>query len=166
MSNIDRIIGDLPDDLTDINITYYDGATINNYYFGTTSPRQEPLPGQDDDLPTSIPLTTHINATINPNNLSDLNDIINFADALSNTLDGGLINNSRVSISQLIANTGTILYKCLENGEEKCHICNEPYNDDDICRQNNVCKHYFHQMCIDNWYSGNNKCPICQQTFN
>ena len=46
---------------------------------------------------------------------------------------------------------------------QKCHICNELYKVNDICRKVLKCGHYFHQSCIDTWFSENNKCPICNQ---
>ena len=39
----------------------------------------------------------------------------------------------------------------------------EEYNDNSIYRKNISCGHYFHQGCIDTWYSEKNKCPICNQ---
>lgn len=168
MSNINRIIGDLPENLTEVHITYYDGATINNFNFESGNP-PDVVSNRENNLPTSIPFSTDApnnSNNFNPSNFNDMDDIINFADALSNSINIELINNPKVSISQLIENTKIISYKCIEDGDEKCHICNEPYSEDDICRQNNVCNHYFHQTCIDNWYSNNNKCPICQRTFN
>lgn len=46
---------------------------------------------------------------------------------------------------------------------EKCNICNELYRLNDICRINNLCGHYFHQHCIDMWYSEKSICPECNQ---
>ena len=39
------------------------------------------------------------------------------------------------------------------------------YKENDICRKNIKCGHYFHQSCIDTWYANNNKCPICDQVI-
>ena len=44
-----------------------------------------------------------------------------------------------------------------------CAICNESFINNNICRKNIKCNHYFHQKCIDTWYSENNKCPQCNQ---
>ena len=52
-----------------------------------------------------------------------------------------------------------------ESIEHKCHICNVEYVDDDILRVNSICGHYFHQICLDQWFSSHNKCPICNQVL-
>ena len=48
---------------------------------------------------------------------------------------------------------------------QKCHICNESYTENTICRKFLGCGHYFHQACIDTWFSENTQCPICNQVL-
>ena len=52
-----------------------------------------------------------------------------------------------------------------EDLTEKCHICNDTYENDTICRKNLSCNHFFHRGCIDTWYSEHNTCPICNQVI-
>ena len=66
----------------------------------------------------------------------------------------------RLTIQDINNNTEVFINTELE---QKCHICNELYKENDICRKNIKCGHYFHQSCIDTWYANNNKCPICDQ---
>jgi hypothetical protein len=109
------------------------------------------------------------------NNLSDITNIINQAltENLSNiNLDnlnielGSLSNNTAnlgMTLTELNTKTSLISYNTLsiDDRESKCHICNEDYNETDICRKNNSCGHYLHQTCLDNWYASHNTCPIC-----
>jgi len=69
-------------------------------------------------------------------------------------------NNQRLTLQDINNNTEVFINNDLE---QKCHICNELYKENDICRRNIKCGHCFHQSCIDTWYSENNKCPICNQ---
>ena len=69
-------------------------------------------------------------------------------------------NNQRLTLQNINNNTEVFINSDLE---QKCHICNEQYKENEICRKNIKCGHYFHQTCIDTWYSENNKCPICNQ---
>ena len=46
--------------------------------------------------------------------------------------------------------------------ENSCSICNEQLEINDIIRKINSCNHYFHQKCIDTWFSDNSTCPICR----
>ena len=94
---------------------------------------------------------------------SDINTLGALATSLANidalTIEG-------LTLGEIIDRTQTNLYQDLKDessDEVKCHICNEDYTDLDICRKNNICGHFFHQSCIDNWYSRKKKCPICNQ---
>ena len=115
--------------------------------------------------------TTQINATIDySSDLESINNVMNFTDVLTNSIANSLeniniINPRNVSTYDMLEKTTLIIYKDIEDPEDKCHICNEAYNDFDICRKNNLCSHYFHHKCIDNWYTRNVKCPICQQVI-
>ena len=51
----------------------------------------------------------------------------------------------------------------LESDFEKCSICLEPINENDIVREIKKCKHSFHIKCIDEWFQNNIKCPNCNQ---
>ena len=73
--------------------------------------------------------------------------------------------NNPVSLSNLLSKSAIQIYQSIENPELKCHICNEDYNNNDICRKLNDCGHYYHSNCIDNWFVSNNNCPICNITI-
>ena len=182
-NNINNILNQLPDK-ADIVINYYDRSTITYYnlddYRSSSELPRSPQPerrnkntefnvnisrDEGDNSPTA-----QINATIDYNTgLDNINQIVNITDALSRSISESLeniefITPTNLSLRDILAKT--ILFVCkgdITELEDKCHICNESYNEFDICRKNNACNHYFHQSCIDSWYSGHNKCPICQQ---
>tara|TARA_B100001093_G_scaffold511240_1_gene578712 strand:- start:260 stop:1132 length:873 start_codon:yes stop_codon:yes gene_type:complete len=109
------------------------------------------------------------------NSLSDIGNIINQTltesfnniglDNLNIEIDSSGNNSQGLTINSLNTKTALIVYSTIdsENRETKCHICNEDYSDTDICRKNNLCGHYLHQTCLDNWYSSHNTCPICNR---
>lgn len=70
--------------------------------------------------------------------------------------------NTPVGLSLTTINNNTEIF-INNDTSQKCHICNEFYKENDICRKVLKCGHYFHQACIDTWFSENNKCPICNQ---
>ena len=182
-NNINNILNNLPDK-TEVVINYYDNATINNYnlddFTPVSLPRRLPVERHNENTEFNVhitreedenPPTAQINATLEYNTgLENINQIVNITDALSQSIAESLeniefITPNNLSLSDII--TKTSLFVCKGDTtelEEKCHICNESYNEFDICRKNNICGHYFHQSCIDNWYSRHNKCPICQQS--
>lgn len=43
-----------------------------------------------------------------------------------------------------------------------CSICSENFENNTILRKLNTCNHYFHQGCIDTWFSTHSTCPICR----
>lgn len=105
--------------------------------------------------------------------LSDINNVINqtLNDTINSlnleTFNGSALStgNNSLTLAELNAKTSLLVYSLIdsENRETKCHICNEDYCDNDICRKNNLCGHYLHQTCLDNWYSTHNTCPICNR---
>lgn len=116
----------------------------------------------------------NVTEPVNNSNLSF--ELEGISDTLSNSITDMLNNmytrpvNNSVSLSVLNTNTNIRLFSDIrdtindeESLEEKCHICNVEYTDNDILRVNNSCGHYLHQVCIDHWYSNHNKCPICNQ---
>jgi len=146
-----------------------------------TSPQEDEFEEIDitistDNFDTSIynrsnttPYTTQINATIDyHSDLDNINNVMDLTDALTASIANSLENMNQldpqnISTEEMLEKTSLIIYKNIENTDEKCHICNEKYEEFDICRKNNLCSHYFHNKCIDKWYSRNIKCPICQQ---
>ena len=119
----------------------------------------------------SNPPYTQINATIDyDSDIENINNVMNLTDALTESISNSLeniryMNPPGISTEDMLEKTSLIIYKNIDNPDTKCHICNEDYNEFDICRKNNMCSHYFHHQCIDNWYSRNTKCPICQQVI-
>ena len=76
-----------------------------------------------------------------------------------------LINGERpLTLNTLNNKTEIFIYKQTSTeDQDRCSICNELYRDNDICRKNSMCNHFFHQKCIDIWYSDKNVCPVCNQ---
>ena len=71
------------------------------------------------------------------------------------------IEQRNLNLEKIYNKTKIAIYKNILNADTKCSICNENFKDDDICRINNRCNHHYHQVCIDQWYLDNDKCPIC-----
>ncbi|CAE7619403.1 Rnf128 [Symbiodinium natans] len=48
---------------------------------------------------------------------------------------------------------------------DECCLCLEPYSEEDMLRVL-PCQHFFHEACIDRWFSANRfmprSCPLCQ----
>jgi len=45
---------------------------------------------------------------------------------------------------------------------ENCSICSLPILQNNLIRKVISCNHYFHQNCVDIWFSTNSTCPICR----
>ena len=116
-----------------------------------------------------------------PNSVNDSSislELEGVPDTLHNSITDILNNiytsaeNNSVSLRTLNNLTNISLFSSIkeeindeESIEHKCHICNVEYVDDDILRVNSICGHYFHQICLDQWFSSHNKCPICNQVL-
>ena len=79
-----------------------------------------------------------------------------------------MFNITRNISHETIYDNTKILIKQYENNEnnennENCTICLEQINNNDIIREINKCKHYFHINCADRWFKDNIKCPYCRQ---
>jgi len=48
---------------------------------------------------------------------------------------------------------------------DTCSICQQSFNDSDITRLLNTCKHIFHLTCIDTWLSEHSTCPSCRHNL-
>ena len=106
--------------------------------------------------------------TYDANFVDDNNELVdNLSDSLPSSYSQLESNNNGISrnldLEKIHSKTKIIIYKNIPNGDVKCSICNEDFKDDDICRINIKCNHYYHQLCIDQWYLNNDKCPICNQ---
>lgn len=143
---------------------------------------------QTTDVPTSIPIsnigartrTAVIPIPLNTSTQdisnrvqSAINNIINSTDlpnvseiTTSLRLPGDSDNNTSetTGLSMNTLNSGTEVFICNTVGD-KCSICNELYEEHDICRKNIKCGHIFHQACIDTWYGEHSHCPICNQNI-
>ena len=42
----------------------------------------------------------------------------------------------------------------------ECRICMTEFEDGDTLRML-TCMHHFHKQCIDKWFDGSTKCPLC-----
>lgn len=62
-----------------------------------------------------------------------------------------------------ILNTQSVLMVSSNNETENtCSICSQNIVSNEILRKINTCGHYYHQSCIDTWFSTNSTCPICR----
>jgi Ring finger domain len=43
-----------------------------------------------------------------------------------------------------------------------CAICQDEMTGSDMCRYLLGCRHIFHQVCIDQWFNRNVRCPVCR----
>ena len=120
-----------------------------------------PLNSSQEDISSRIQnvVNTIINDTDNGNihtiPMSNLT-----AELMGNPLQVTQNINTCLSLTTINNNTEVFINNDIS---QKCHICNEFYKENDICRKVIKCEHYFHQSCIDTWFSENNKCPICNQ---
>ena len=115
-----------------------------------------------------IPLNTN-NQDIGNRVQSVINSIMNTSNITGTTPQNNInvdsVNSSisnRLSIRSLNQNTEVFI---TDNPMDKCSICNETYEDNNICRKNNICGHTFHQSCIDTWFGEHSHCPICNQSL-
>ena len=76
--------------------------------------------------------------------------------------------NESVPLSQLNSKSQLISIRSnnIDNYNENCSICSSPIIEDNIIRKINECNHYFHQECVDRWFSNNSTCPICRINLN
>ena len=65
--------------------------------------------------------------------------------------------NSINEINQLLATNDFIA-----DTKEKCSICLNKYQENNICRKLNNCQHYFHKNCINEWLLFKGNCPCCR----
>ena len=64
-----------------------------------------------------------------------------------------------ISISSALADNSTDYLL------DTCSICQQSFNDNDITRMLNSCKHIFHLTCIDTWLSEHSTCPSCRHNL-
>lgn len=58
-------------------------------------------------------------------------------------------------------NCATIL-KVIQTGEYSCAICQNAIDQGTIVQMVRRCEHSFHPLCIQQWLSANQSCPICR----
>lgn len=161
------------------NVPRPSGAYVSNYSMNNTT-----------DIAANTPLS-HSHSNNELPSLSSLNNISNLigtslTDSITNTLTD-IITNGEVqsnlasenitvtigemsaliptglTVKDMVEKTRLLIYNNITEPENKCHICNEEYKSDDICRKIENCRHYYHSDCIDNWFITNKNCPICNQ---
>ena len=120
------------------------------------------------NLSYRYPGNTHypyINPYINqPPTLNTNTNPRNFARLIPRAVEISVLRRNTTSDEShrsITSNTTIELFNNEEN--DICTICRQQFNDRSIIRKINVCGHYFHQGCIDTWYSEKYKCPICNQ---
>lgn len=160
------------------NFYYNDNRNSENRENNVTNRRNtNPVSGRV--ISTTIPIVTSNIRTTRTNsreNNSDSQIIDNtttniIEEALRNVIDNEINNfsndeeestNEGGALNLTVLNEATEIF-INDNSSEICAICNENFVINTICRRNSKCGHYFHQRCIDIWYSENNKCPQCNQ---
>tara|TARA_B100000902_G_scaffold392273_1_gene444417 strand:+ start:633 stop:1379 length:747 start_codon:yes stop_codon:yes gene_type:complete len=101
------------------------------------------------------------------------NPLLNLAEALQTTfhipveqLQFEIIDNlpqRGSSINSLLDSTTLSLASQIMHDEnDTCAICRQVYNHDDIVRKINICGHFFHSSCIEQWLRNHNNCPVCR----
>lgn len=48
-----------------------------------------------------------------------------------------------------------------DSGRE-CPVCLTAFVDGEVIREVKVCKHLFHDSCIDVWLRNHSNCPVCR----
>ncbi|KAF5751257.1 putative RING-H2 finger protein ATL5F [Tripterygium wilfordii] len=51
-----------------------------------------------------------------------------------------------------------------DSNNNDCVICLEKFEEGELCRVLNGCKHVYHQFCIDKWLFNDVHCPICRSS--
>ena len=70
--------------------------------------------------------------------------------------------NHPLTLQNIRENTTSFVYTPENtNNNDKCEVCHENINNDDILRKINTCSHSFHQECIDMWFESHDSCPYC-----
>ena len=161
--------GDHIPEIPDLDIPLPTNPSVSTPPHLSSSPTTEYTVNITNETGNPNEMIAEINATVDySSGLDRINQVINLTDVLTHSIANSLDNIDavhRLSLGDILSKTKIIIYRDIDNSEDKCHICNEGYNEFDICRSNNLCGHYFHQTCIDHWYSSNTKCPICQQVI-
>ncbi|KAF5818482.1 putative transcription factor C2H2 family [Helianthus annuus] len=44
----------------------------------------------------------------------------------------------------------------------ECAVCLSEFENGETCRVLPICKHCFHDDCIDTWFYNNSTCPLCR----
>ena len=57
----------------------------------------------------------------------------------------------------------TLLQQATQNEETlQCAVCQDTYTEGQAIRTIRHCSHSFHKTCIDPWFQGNVRCPVCR----
>ena len=59
--------------------------------------------------------------------------------------------------------TNTTIETVDNNIDERCSICHDSYNENNVIRRINCCGHFFHCNCVDTWLATHITCPICRR---
>ncbi|KAK4267242.1 hypothetical protein QN277_024048 [Acacia crassicarpa] len=46
--------------------------------------------------------------------------------------------------------------------QTECIICLGPFEEEESVRQLHSCRHIFHTICIDTWFTSHSGCPLCR----
>lgn len=119
-----------------------------------------------DEIPA--PQTARVRMPMNSNTSVLMNTLLGglFGDIMGG--NGGInLNtflNERVPVfptNEEIHNA-TTTYRTNRQQEDICAICQDEIESNQDVRRLTHCGHYFHQGCIDTWFTGNVHCPTCR----
>jgi hypothetical protein len=71
------------------------------------------------------------------------------------------INLAQLNLASEIISVNSTNEDCYLN--ERCSICNQDFQINDIVRKLRTCPHFYHYGCIDTWFVDNKTCPICRR---
>ena len=187
-TNMNSNLNNIQDEnIADITVNLYTPSNLDNTSSSTqgnnlnqSNPNSTPINISANTNRTNIPPINNLsgtNANIPENILNGISSILGDIGPLSDALSVGAsiyrVDNiyntpatntqqDYLTLAQLNEKT-TVYIQDTALPADKCPICNELYTDNCVYRKNIACGHYFHQGCIDTWYSENYKCPVCNQ---
>ena len=126
----------------------------------------------DDDSQEESTIEHQFDNYVNPESLIHINNNMDYVLLINHILNENLFLRRDLNRSiqqnyitkQELENFPTKTITCHNQCLQKCSICINQYQKNDVLRQLK-CKHEFHIKCIDNWLLNHSvTCPICRQS--
>lgn len=121
--------------------------------------------GDNQPRPRPSTLSTFLSSTQSLPSLGNVSYFFEITRPLSSTLTTPATLQTLTSQSELVVLNQS---NRTEFDDSTCSICSQEYNTDGSCilRRLNGCRHYFHQHCLDRWFTSHSTCPICRTNIN